>query len=78
MKFPAAVGALCCKDRDSPLETLETEGQMIQRVMPELMAMKNVMVLNDEGHHCYRRKPGDDYERPVDQRKTGKKRTKEQ
>ena len=45
-----------------PLETLETEGQMIQRVMPELMGMKNVMVLNDEGHHCYRRKPGDDYE----------------
>ena len=42
-----------------PLETLETEGQMIQRVMPELMGMKNVMVLNDEGHHCYRLKPGD-------------------
>ena len=48
-----------------PLETLETEGQMIQRVMPELMGMKNVMVLNDEGHHCYRRKPGDDYEGPL-------------
>ena len=45
-----------------PLETLETEGQMIQRVMPELMGMKNVMVLNDEGHHCYRLKPGDDDE----------------
>ena len=43
-----------------PLETLETEGQMIQRVMPELMGLKNVMALNDEGHHCYRRKPGDD------------------
>ena len=45
-----------------PLETLETEGQMVQRVMPELMGMKNVMVLNDEGHHCYRRKPGGDDE----------------
>ena len=45
-----------------PLETLETEGQMVQRVMPELMGLKNVMVLNDEGHHCYRRKPGDDDE----------------
>ena len=43
----------------APLETLESEGQMVQRVMPELMALKNVMVLNDEGHHCYRRKPGD-------------------
>jgi type III restriction enzyme len=28
--------------------------------MPELMGMKNIMVLNDEGHHCYREKPNDD------------------
>ena len=48
-----------------PLETLETEGQMIQRVMPELMGMKNVVVLNDEGHHCYRLKPGDGDEGPL-------------
>ena len=39
------------------LNTLETEGQMLQRVMPELMGIKDVMVLNDEGHHCYREKP---------------------
>ena len=48
-----------------PLDTLETEGQMLQRVMPELMGIKNVMALNDEGHHCYRLKPGDDDERPL-------------
>ena len=36
------------------LNTLETEGQMIQRVMPDLMGMKN-----DEAHHCYREKPPD-------------------
>ena len=41
------------------LNTLETEGQMIQRVMPELMGMKNILVLNDEAHHCYREKPID-------------------
>ncbi len=40
-----------------PLETLETEGQMLQRVMPELMGMKNILVINDEAHHCYREKP---------------------
>src|SRR5690606_8338848 len=40
-----------------PVSTLETEGQMLQRVMPGLMAMKGVMVLNDEAHHCYRGKP---------------------
>ena len=37
-----------------PLATQETQGQMLQRVMPELMGMKNVMALNDEAHHCYR------------------------
>jgi type III restriction enzyme len=41
------------------LNTLETEGQMIQRVMPNLMGLKNIIVLNDEAHHCYREKPGD-------------------
>ena len=25
--------------------------------MPELMGMKNILVLNDEAHHCYREKP---------------------
>ena len=30
------------------LNTTETEGQMIQRVMPDLMGMKNILVLNDE------------------------------
>ena len=39
------------------LQTTETEGQMIQRVMPELMGMKSILVLNDEAHHCYREKP---------------------
>ena len=39
------------------LQTQETEGQMIQRVMPDLMGMKNILVLNDEAHHCYREKP---------------------
>ena len=50
-----------------PLQTTETEGQMLQRVMPELMGMKNILVINDEAHHCYREKPGD----PDEQKKTG-------
>jgi type III restriction enzyme len=33
---------------------------MLQRVMPGLMGMKNILVLNDEAHHCYREKPGED------------------
>ena len=42
------------------LNTLETEGQMLQRVMPDLMGLKNILVLNDEAHHCYREKPKDE------------------
>ena len=44
------------------LDTLETEGQMLRRVMPELMGMKNIMAFNDEGHHCYRERPPDESE----------------
>ncbi len=44
--------------RGVSLDTLETEGQMLRRVMPGLMALKNIWVFNDEGHHCYREKPG--------------------
>lgn len=51
-------GRSLLKGRGPDLQTTETEGQMIQRVMPELMGMKGVMVLNDEAHHCYREKPG--------------------
>ena len=46
--------------RGEKMQTLETEGQMLQRVMPELMGMKNILVLNDEAHHCYREKPDSD------------------
>ena len=45
--------------RGETLQTLESEGQMIQRVMPELMGMKNIVVLNDEAHHCYRERVKD-------------------
>ena len=47
------------------LDTLETKGQMLQRVMPDLMGMKNILVLNDEAHHCYRHKVGGDAESPL-------------
>ena len=46
--------------RGPELNTFETEGQMLQRVMPELMGLKDILVLNDEAHHCYRHKPQSD------------------
>src|SRR3972149_8686921 len=35
----------------------ETPDQMVRRVCRELSTKKNIIVLNDESHHCYRRKP---------------------
>jgi type III restriction enzyme len=57
------------------LHTLETEGQMIQRVMPDLMGMKNILVINDEAHHCYREKPkeADDEELKGEEKKEAEK-----
>ncbi len=55
-------GRSLLQGRGESLNTLETEGQMLQRVMPDLMGMKNIMVINDEAHHCYREKPVHDDE----------------
>lgn len=41
---------------NTELMTTETEGEMLQRVMPELMNLKSIIVINDEAHHCYREK----------------------
>jgi len=56
----SAGGRALLKGRNGEdLDTLETEGQMLQRVMPDLMGMKNILAINDEAHHCYREKPED-------------------
>ncbi len=55
-------GRSLLQGRGEELNTLETEGQMLQRVMPDLMGIKNILVLNDEAHHCYREKAGADDE----------------
>ncbi|MDI6711024.1 MAG: DEAD/DEAH box helicase family protein [Bacillota bacterium] len=68
-------GRSLLQGRGEALNTLETEGQMLQRVMPDLMGMKNIMVLNDEAHHCYREKPAHDDEEKLkgDDRKEAEK-----
>jgi type III restriction enzyme len=40
-----------------PSPFTETPDQMVRRVCRELNNKKNIIVLNDEAHHCYRRKP---------------------
>ena len=55
-------GRALLQGRGPDIATRETEGQMFQRVMPNLMGMKNILVLNDEAHHCYRERVSDEDE----------------
>ena len=48
--------------RGEEIATRETEGQMLKRVMSDLMGLKRIVVLNDEAHHCYREKPPEEDE----------------
>ena len=71
-------GRSLLQGRGEELNTLETEGQMLQRVMPDLMGMKNILVLNDEAHHCYREKPltEDEEDLKGDEKKEAEENTK--
>lgn len=45
--------------RKEEVVTEETEGQMLQRACGDLLALRNVVVINDEAHHCYRERASD-------------------
>ncbi len=45
----------------------ETPDEMVRRVCREFGNKKNIVVLNDEAHHCYRRKP----ENAIEEKLTG-------
>jgi type III restriction enzyme len=53
-------GRALLQGRGPELNTLETEGQMLQRACGDLMGLKHIVALNDEAHHCYREKPQTD------------------
>lgn len=46
-----------------PSPFTETPDQMVRRVCRELGGKKGVIVINDEAHHCYRRKPDGEEEK---------------
>ncbi len=39
-----------------PVVTRQTDGEMLDRACGKLLSFKNVVVLNDEAHHCYRQR----------------------
>lgn len=56
----------------------ETEGEMVRRVCRGLGTKKNIIVINDEAHHCYRRRVGDEGEKLTgDERKEAETRNKD-
>jgi len=58
----------------------ETPDQMVRRACRELGNKKNIVVINDEAHHCYRHKPvGADSNPPLtgDERKEAERREEE-
>ncbi len=57
----------------------ETPDQMVRRACRELGNKKNIVVINDEAHHCYRRKPDDDADEKLsaDERQEAKQREEE-
>jgi type III restriction enzyme len=56
----------------------ESEGEMVRRVCRGLGTKKNILVINDEAHHCYRGKPGEELVKlSGDDRKEAQKREEE-
>ena len=45
---------------ETEISTLETEGEMLERACKDLLRSKDVIVINDEAHHCYRHKTTSD------------------
>lgn len=45
-----------------PIETTETDAEMLKRACEKLLNYDRVNVINDEAHHCYRHKVGGDAE----------------
>ena len=63
--------AILSKGEASPF--VETPDQVVRRVCRDLAGKKNIVVINDEAHHCYRRRPD-----PGDQKLTGEERQEAQ
>lgn len=64
--------------KNGTLGLTETPDEMVRRVCRELGAKRNIIVINDEAHHCYRRKPDGEEEALVgEDRREAEKREEE-
>lgn len=73
---PKTTKVILNPDGTSPFT--ETPDQMVNRVCRALGNKKNIIVINDEAHHCYRRRVGEEDEKlKGDDRKEAQKREEE-
>jgi type III restriction enzyme len=64
--------------REGPSGLIETPDEMVRRVCRELGSKRNITVINDEAHRCYRRKPdGEDVDLTGEDRRDAEKREEE-
>ena len=61
-KIPGKLTKTILKEESNGAFT-ETFGEMVRRVCRELGNKKNIIVINDEAHHCYRRRSDGERER---------------
>ena len=62
------VGRALLQGRGEAPITVETEGAMLERACGASVTLKNVVVINDEAHHCYRERPPRESERSPQRR----------
>ena len=62
LSLPKAARSFLQGNDPQPIRTTETDAEMLARACGKLLNHDRVTVLNDEAHHCYRHKVGDDAE----------------
>jgi len=68
--------AILSRGKGSPF--VETPDQVVRRVCRDLAGKKNLIVINDEAHHCYRLKPEADQEKLTGEERTEAQKRNEQ
>lgn len=62
LSLPKVARGLLQGNAPEPVKTAETDAEMLERACSKLLNYDRVTVINDEAHHCYRRKVGADAE----------------
>ena len=68
MPMPKVARALLHNQLNPP-NTKQSDGAMLDRACGKLLNFKNILVINDEAHHCYRRKADSEEEKQTRENK---------